>query len=211
MSKESPLNATELAARQAAWVEQGHRGEETGTGNAPANGKEDSPFMALAREQHRRNYLLWHEEDQARVPDADDARIAGVKRRIDALNQERNDLIECLDDCLERMLAEAGVRPANDARWNTETPGSVVDRLSVLNLRLYHMREQAEREDASAAHRRACREKLALLERQKEALVRALQELWDDLFAGRKQLKLYRQCKMYNDPSLNPAVYKVRG
>jgi hypothetical protein len=164
-------------------------------------------FLHLVCEQHQRNYLLWHEEDAARSPDASDAVIAGVKRRIDKLNQQRNDWIERLDDFLVRKTEAWGIRPRPRAKLNTETPGSAIDRLSILALRLYHMEEQAARRDADAEHRRRCAEKLAILRQQHEDLAKSLGELLADIAAGRRRLRVYRQFKMYNDPTTNPCLY----
>jgi hypothetical protein len=166
-------------------------------------------FLYVVCEQHKYNFLLWHEEDIARSPDASDAEIARVKRNIDQLNQRRNDWIERIDDAIKRMLDERGVRPAAGAKWNTETPGATIDRLSILSLRLYHMEEQAERPDATDEHVVKVHEKLAVLHAQYEDLSAALGELFGDLFAGRKRLKLYRQMKMYNDATMNPYLYNA--
>ncbi|RMF98607.1 MAG: DUF4254 domain-containing protein [Planctomycetota bacterium] len=166
-------------------------------------------FLGLVCTQHEQNFRLWHEEDKARDPTADDAVIAQVKRAIDKLNQARNDYIEQLDDALIAMLAEAGVAPRPDATQNTETPGSVIDRLSILALRIYHMEEQANRPDADEAHRRKALAKLEILHEQHADLSRSLQELLDDIACGKKRLKVYRQFKMYNDPSLNPYLYRA--
>jgi hypothetical protein len=173
-------------------------------------GQIDNPyegFLALVCQQHEQNYRLWHEEDQARSPDAGDAIIAGVKRRIDALNQRRNDLIEKLDDALIAHLAEWGVKPRRGAKLNTETPGSVIDRLSILALRIYHMAEQLARHDAAEEHRAKAQSRLAVLAEQQGDLSTALGQLWRDIFSGRKRMKVYRQFKMYNDPTLNPYLY----
>ncbi len=167
-------------------------------------------FLALVCSQHEQNYRLWHQEDIARSRDVTDAEIAQVKRNIDALNQQRNNLIESLDEALIEQLGQAGVRPQPDARLNTETPGSVVDRLSIIALRIYHMQEQVERSDAGDEHRAACEGKLEVLYRQKADLSQSLQELLDDIFAGCKLLRIYRQFKMYNDPTLNPYLYKAQ-
>jgi hypothetical protein len=164
-------------------------------------------FLALVCRQHQCNFRLWHQEDLARSPDATDAAIAGVKRAIDKLNQERNDAIEALDDYLLRNLEAWGTRLRLRARMNTETPGSVIDRLSILALRLYHMEEQANRTDAGEDHRARAAEKLEILRHQHQDLAKSLAQLLKDIFAGRKELKVYRQFKMYNDPSLNPAIY----
>jgi hypothetical protein len=158
-------------------------------------------------EEHKYNFLLWHEEDIARSREASDEQIAQVKRNIDQLNQKRNDWIERIDDTLKRTLDERKILPAAAARWNTETPGAAMDRLSILALRIYHMEEQAERNDATAEHVARAQSRLATLAAQHEDLSTALGELLSDLFAGRKRLKLYRQLKMYNDPTLNPYIY----
>lgn len=166
-----------------------------------------SGFLQLVCEQHRRNYLLWHQEDIARSPEASDATIAQVKRAIDKLNQERNDHIEMLDDYLVRKLAEWGATPRPRAKLNTETPGSAIDRLSVVALRLYHMQEQASRADTTEEHRARAESRLAILREQHKDLSQSLAQLVADIFAGRKRLKVYRQFKMYNDPTLNPYLY----
>jgi len=167
-------------------------------------------FLQLVCQQHMYNYLLWHEEDIARSPDVGDARIAAVKRAIDGYNQKRNDGIEQLDAHLLRQLAEQGITPAADARQNTETPGSAIDRLSILALRRYHMQEQADRADASEEHRAKARSRLQIVVEQHADLSRSLGELLADIFAGRKRLKVYFQLKMYNDPTLNPYLYQGR-
>ncbi len=164
-------------------------------------------LLQLVCQQHEQNYRLWHEEDSARSPEASDATIAGVKRRIDALNQRRNDLIEKIDDSLIAALVNWGVKPRRQATVNTETPGSAIDRLSILALRIYHMEEQAAREDAAPEHREKARARLAVLREQHSDLSRSLDQLWHDIFAGRKRMKVYRQFKMYNDPTLNPYLY----
>ncbi len=164
----------------------------------------------LVCEQHKFNFQLWHEEDIARSPQVGDARIAAVKRAIDRFNQQRNDATERIDDYLKRETEDRKVIIAPDARWNSETPGSVIDRLSILALRIYHMQEQVERADADPDHVERSRQKLAVLEVQQQDLSMALSELLADIFAGRKRLKVYRQYKMYNDPALNPYLYAPR-
>jgi hypothetical protein len=164
-------------------------------------------FLQVVCQQHAYNFLLWHEEDIARSPNVGDERIAAVKRAIDRYNQQRNDAIEQLDAYLLRELAERKVIPQADARQNTETPGSTIDRLSILALRRYHMQEQADRADASQEHLAKARERLKILAEQHRDLSRSLGELLDDIFAGRKRLKVYFQFKMYNDPSMNPYLY----
>jgi cell division protein FtsB len=164
-------------------------------------------FLHLVCQQHERNYRLWHEEDLARSSDAGDAQIAAVKRKIDSLNQQRNDLIEKLDDALIANLVAWSVKPRRGAKLNTETPGSAIDRLSILALRIYHMEEQAARQDVDEQHREKARAKLQVLQEQHRDLSKALGELWRDVFSGRKRMKVYRQFKMYNDPALNPHLY----
>lgn len=171
----------------------------------------DNPYQGIEQlvcKQHEYNYRLWHEEDKARSPSASDQEIANVKRAIDQLNQARNDMIEQVDDAITECLAQAGVTPAGDAPINTETAGSAIDRLSIMALRLYHYREQLEREDIDAQHREKVGVRISLCEQQHADLSNSLQQLLDDIFSGRKRHKTYRQMKMYNDPSLNPAIYQ---
>ena len=162
----------------------------------------------LIIEQHLSNFQLWHEEDQARTPNATAEKIAQVKRNIDRLNQQRNDLIEEIDRALLDSLKHVDSR---SAELHSETPGMIIDRLSILSLRLYHTREEAERRDAGQEHRVRNLERLKILEEQRNDLAENLQRLWEDLQTGRRRFKLYRQLKMYNDPSLNPEIYRRKG
>lgn len=166
-------------------------------------------FEQLVCRQHEFNYRLWHQEDIARSPTATDQQIAEVKRAIDRLNQSRNDMIEQLDDAITERLAQAGVVCADQTPINTETPGSAIDRLSIMSLRLYHYVEQQQREDADDEHRQKVGARIDLCRTQHADLSESLQMLIDDFFAGRKRHKTYRQMKMYNDPSLNPAIYNA--
>lgn len=164
-------------------------------------------FSALILQQHRRNFDLWHEEDIARSCDVNDSEIARVKRSIDKLNQQRNDHIEKIDAAIIEQLIETDVALFSDATLNTETPGSAIDRLSIMSLRIYHMQEQVDRPDAGVEHQQAALQKLERCREQHQDLSRSLSELLDDLFTGRKFLKVYHQFKMYNDPTMNPYLY----
>ena len=163
----------------------------------------------IALELAWRNCLLWHEEDKARRTDVDDSAIATVKRAIDKLNQQRNDLIEKLD---EAILAEITcVTSASETEAiNSETPGSIVDRIAIMSLKIYHMDEDSRRSDIDDAHRQRSLHRLAVLKLQRSDLYKALDELLTDYATGKKTMKLYKQFKMYNDPALNPELYKVR-
>lgn len=173
----------------------------------------DSPYtgvLELVCRQHGFNFLLWHEEDIARSPDVSDARIAQVKRAIDRYNQQRNDAIEKIDDWITEQLESRSIRPREGARQATETPGSAIDRLSIISLRLYHLQEQLERQDVDQAHRESVGRKLAICRLQRDDLARSASELLDDIVAGEKRHRTYRQFKMYNDPTLNPYLYERR-
>ncbi len=167
-------------------------------------------FKRLVCQQHEFNYRLWHEEDVARSPEANDTRIAAVKRSIDQLNQQRNDMIEQIDDAIAALLEESGVGDTTSLPINTETAGSAIDRLSIISLRLYHYAEQCNRSDVDEEHRVKMGIRTRLCQTQHADLSHSLQTLLDDLFAGRKQHKTYRQMKMYNDPSLNPEIYRAK-
>lgn len=165
-------------------------------------------LLATVCTQHSFNYQLWHEEDIARSPDVSDQEIARVKRSIDGFNQQRNDWIEKLDDQIADLLASNSVSPTSDAQLNTETPGSAIDRLSIMSLRLYHLREQLDRDDVDQQHRQSVGQKINVCLLQQSELAKSLQQLINDLFAGKKRHLTYRQFKMYNDPTLNPYLYQ---
>lgn len=167
----------------------------------------DNPYdgvWALIARQHGYNYLLWHEEDIARSRDVPDARIAEVKRAIDGYNQQRNDWIEKIDDWLTEELNVRRNKPRADARLNSETPGSIIDRLSIQALRIYHLREKLEASDLDETLKRSVEQKLAICLQQQDDLSQSLSELLADIHAGVKRHRTYRQNKMYNDPQLNP-------
>jgi hypothetical protein len=153
-------------------------------------------------ENHRCNILLWDEEDLARRTHVAATDIAANKRTIDRHNQKRNDAIEQIDEALLARLA--GISTAPDAWHNSEAAGAMIDRLSILSLKRYHMRVQASRADASATHRAACAAKLTRLDLQRDDLAHCLDTLFARAACGRAFWRVYRQFKMYNDPSLNP-------
>jgi hypothetical protein len=177
----------------------------TGRWHGPA--ADDAPpadeVAALVRENHRRNFDLWHVEDEARRDDLGPEHVHRAKRAIDRLNQERNDFIERLDAAL---LTRLPVNPA--APLNSETPGMILDRLSILALKVHHMREQGERADADAAHREKCAGRLAVLEAQRADLTDVLAAFLGEIRAGTRGFKAYYQMKMYNDPALNPQLHR---
>jgi Protein of unknown function (DUF4254) len=174
-------------------------------GTPPYDGPaaQSDPLTELILAQHRANFDLWHEEDKAREPGASDASIAQVKHNIDKLNQTRNDLVENID----RALLEAAGEQNPAAPLQSETPGLMIDRLSILALKIYHTAEEAQRATASEAHRQKNLSRLALLKEQRDDLAACLGTLWSEVRKGNRRFKLYRQMKMYNDPELNPMVY----
>ena len=152
--------------------------------------------------------VQWHFEDFIRDPHIDPSEALSLKRRIDRSNQDRTDLVEQIDSYFRQYFSD--VKPLPNATINTESPAWAVDRLSILALKIYHMREQAERHDASQEHIAKCKAKLAVLEEQQVDLSTAIDQLLDDIKAGRKYMKVYRQMKMYNDPDTNPVLYQKK-
>jgi hypothetical protein len=166
-------------------------------------------FDRALAEQHLANFELWHAEDAARTPEASDHDLAAIKRFIDRANQRRNDLTERCDELLLDSLQQRNL-PAADAELHSETPGLILDRLSILSLKLFHTREEIDRAEAPPGHRERNVERLRILTEQRSDLARSLDRLWQQVLEGTRRFKLYRQLKMYNDPSLNPAVYSQR-
>ena len=149
--------------------------------------------------------VQWHLEDIIRDPNIDPVDALALKRRIDRSNQDRTDMVEEIDTYFRNLYAD--VKPADDATINTESPAWALDRLSILALKIYHMQVEVERKDASEEHIARCRAKLNVLLEQRVDLTTAIDQLLDDIAAGRKYMKVYRQMKMYNDPATNPVLY----
>lgn len=152
--------------------------------------------------------VQWHLEDIIRHPAIDPVAALGIKRRIDISNQQRTDLVEYIDAWFLEQYEH--IVPAHDAVYNTESPAWAIDRLSILELKIYHMNIEAHREDASEAHRNTCNDKLQVLLTQRHDLSSAIQHLLNDIEGGRKYMKVYKQMKMYNDESLNPVLYQKK-
>ncbi|MEZ4795101.1 MAG: DUF4254 domain-containing protein [Flavobacteriaceae bacterium] len=148
--------------------------------------------------------VQWHYEDLIRDPNIDPVGALDLKRKIDASNQDRTDTVEYIDSYFLKQFSHVETLP--NATINTESPAWGVDRLSILALKVYHMREEATRADASGAHRQACQKKLEVLLEQQVDLSTAIQQLLDDIAHGRKYMKVYKQMKMYNDDELNPVL-----
>jgi hypothetical protein len=163
-------------------------------------------LLAIVLRQHRANFDLWHIEDLARDPSATPQDIAQEKHEIDRLNQLRNDLVEQFDTLLLDSLRPVGY-PNPQAPLHSETPGLIIDRLSILSLKIFHTQEQIDRPNAPAGHSQRNRERLAMLLEQRSDLAACLDVLWHQILDGERRFKLYRQLKMYNDPSLNPVLY----
>ena len=150
--------------------------------------------------------VQWHYEDIIRDPHIDPIEALALKRRIDRSNQDRTDLVEEIDSYFRQLYSN--INPGPGARLNTESPAWAIDRLSILALKIYHMQEQVDRQDAELEHIARCKAKLAVLEEQQKDLSLAIDQLLEDISAGRKYMKVYRQMKMYNDPTTNPILYK---
>src|SRR5271156_3032570 len=169
---------------------------------APAVTPSLTGFERTVAEQHLANFELWHAEDMARAPEASDHDLARIKRFIDHANQRRNDLAEQCDVFLLSFLSQQNL-PAPSAELHSESPGLILDRLSILSLKLFHTREEIDRPGSPPGHSERNRERLRILAEQREDLAGALDRLWQQVLNRERRFKLYRQLKMYNDPALN--------
>ena len=152
--------------------------------------------------------VQWHLEDLIRDPKIDPVAALELKRRIDRSNQERTDMVEYIDSYFLDKFKD--VKVAADAKINTESPAWAIDRLSILALKVYHMAQETKRTDVSDKHIQECQRKLDVLLQQQQDLTTAIEELLEDMAAGRKYMKVYKQMKMYNDPELNPVLYAAK-
>jgi len=189
------LDAPEIAARQTDLTARWHQTPPAASGEG---------FFRLLEENHLRNFSLWHEEDVARRDDLGFEAVFRAKRNIDRFNQERNNFAEDMDKAIVTALTPA----ESGCPRNSETPGMMIDRLSILALKEFHMQEETVRAGASAEHREKCAEKLARIRRQRADLTACLGELLADVAAKRRTFSVYYQFKMYNDPALNPQLYR---
>jgi hypothetical protein len=165
----------------------------------------EKSFEALLYLKNWIDTVQWHLEDIIRKPDINPVDGIAIKRRIDASNQDRTDRVEKIDDYFLHQFKDVSPKPG--ARMNSETPAWLLDRMSILLLKIYHMKEQTERKDANADHVAKCQAKLAVLLEQKKDMREAFDELIEDIQLGNRKFKVYRQMKMYNDASLNPMLY----
>lgn len=163
------------------------------------------PWLQI-EENHKFNFSLWHEEDIARIKDIESERIVLAKRNIDKYNQARNNAMEAIDEWVLEVLGNDVNN--NKIELHSETPGMMIDRLSIMSLKLYHMQEEAIREDTDDSHKIKCTNKVAILNEQIGDLTSCLEAVFTKLSNGQLKFKVYRQLKMYNDPSLNPELYK---
>jgi hypothetical protein len=181
--------------------------------NDSVDTKINNPYAAGSIEHllYTKNWIdtvQWHLEDIIRDPRINPAEALRIKRRIDASNQYRTDMVEYIDSWFLEKYKD--VKPLHGATFNTESPAWAIDRLSILELKIYHMNIEAHRSGATVEHRGKCEEKLAILLSQRTDLSTAIQQLLDDIAAGKKYMKVYRQMKMYNDEGLNPVLYQQK-
>ncbi|HWL15190.1 MAG TPA: DUF4254 domain-containing protein [Opitutus sp.] len=188
-------SAAEIAALQNTLTARWHETPPAATG---------AGFPLLVQQNHLRNFQLWHEEDIARRDDLGFEAVYRAKRNIDRFNQERNNFIEEMDKAIVAALQP----PTEGCPRNSETPGMMIDRLSILSLKEFHMHEETQRTEATAEHRAKCGEKLARIRAQRADLTQCLADLLADVAARRRTFSVYFQFKMYNDPALNPQLYR---
>lgn len=162
-------------------------------------------FFKLVEENHAFNYQLWHAEDRARRDDLGHELVYHAKREIDYCNQQRNNRMESMDEWLFGKLLPA---PHSSCPVHSETPGMMIDRLSIMSLKAYHMAQQAVREDADQIHRQTCMTKVNVIEAQQKQLLNCLDHLLHEVVNKTRTFRVYHQFKMYNDPSLNPELYQ---
>ena len=163
-------------------------------------------FEHLLYEKNWIDTVQWHYEDIIRDPDIDPNEGMSLKRLIDSSNQNRTEMVEYIDSYFLKLYSNVNTKP--DAKVNTESPAWALDRLSILILKIYHMKEESLREDVSEQHRNTCNEKLQVLLEQQKDLSESIDQLLEDLSKGEKKMKVYKQMKMYNDETLNPVLYK---
>ncbi len=168
----------------------------------------EGEFLYLIYKKNQIDTIQWHVEDEIRRPDLPPSELVKFKREIDKLNQERTDTVEIIDDLIYSIYKD--VPKISSAKMNSETPAWLLDRMSILELKIYHMEEQVNRLDTTPEHKNKCIEKLNILLEQRSDLQICFKELTDDLSSGKKFMKVYRQMKMYNDEKLNPSLYKIK-
>ena len=173
---------------------------------AASNPYEKKDFEHLLYEKNWIDTVQWHYEDIIRDPDINPLEGMKLKRLIDSSNQNRTEMVEYIDSYFLKLYSK--VNSKTDAKVNTESPDWALDRLSILILKIYHMKEESEREDVSHEHRNNCQKKLDVLVEQREDLSESIDQLLIDLSTGDKKMRVYKQMKMYNDESLNPVLYK---
>mgnify|MGYP005686809761 FL=1 len=171
-----------------------------------SNPYDKKDFEHLLYEKNWIDTVQWHYEDIIRDPDIDPKDGMNLKRLIDRSNQNRTEMVEYIDSYFLKLYSNVSPKP--DAKVNTESPAWALDRLSILILKIYHMKEESLREDVSEQHRNTCNEKLQVLLEQQKDLSESIDQLLEDLLKGEKKMKVYKQMKMYNDEALNPVLYK---
>ena len=171
-----------------------------------SNPYDKKDFEHLLYEKNWIDAVQWHYEDIIRDPDIDPSEGMSLKRLIDSSNQNRTEMVEYIDSYFLKLYSNVSPKP--DAKVNTESPAWALDRLSILILKIYHMKEESLRKDVSEQHRNTCNEKLQVLLEQQKDLSESIDQLLEDLSKGEKKMKVYKQMKMYNDETLNPVLYK---